>query len=202
MRGHGSPYLQLHANDPIAWQNWDQQVIARAKKDNKLLFVSIGYFSCHWCHVMQRESFSDDKIANLMNAQFIPVKVDRELHPALDTYLIEFVQRTRGTAGWPLNVIITPGGYPVVGVTYLPKDRLSKLLKQMSQLWQEDKNRRRCENRKCLYPLVERHAPAELRRVRSGEVQGKLAQGRRACQAGRSQHFGAGTERRHAGRVG
>jgi len=140
MQGHGSPYLRLHENDPVAWQEWGPHVIERAKKENKMLFVSIGYFSCHWCHVMQRESFSDGKIAQLMNQHFIPVKVDRELNPGLDAYLIEFVQRTRGAAGWPLNVIITPDGYPVVGVTYLPKDRLSKLLLQMKQLWDENRN--------------------------------------------------------------
>ena len=138
MKGHGSPYLQLHQNDPVAWQEWGPHVTERAKAENKMLFISIGYFSCHWCHVMQRESFSDKGIAKVLNKHFIPVKVDRELNPALDAYLIEFVQRTRGTAGWPLNVIVSSEGYPVVGITYLPKDRLSQLLSQMTQLWGEN----------------------------------------------------------------
>jgi len=137
MKEHASPYLKLHQNDPVAWQEWGLDVTERAKAENKMMFISIGYFSCHWCHVMQRESFSDTGIAKLLNEYFIPVKVDRELNPALDAYLIEFVQRTRGTAGWPLNVIVSSDGYPVVGMTYLPKDRLSELLQQISKLWNE-----------------------------------------------------------------
>ena len=140
MKGHGSPYLQLHQNDPVAWQEWGSHVTERAKAENKMLFISIGYFSCHWCHVMQRESFSDKGIANTLNKHFIPVKVDRELNPALDAYLIEFVQRTRGAAGWPLNVIVSSEGYPIIGITYLPKDRLSQLLAQMTQLWGENQD--------------------------------------------------------------
>jgi hypothetical protein len=140
MQGHGSPYLRLHENDPVAWQQWAPQTVELGRQTNKMLFVSIGYFSCHWCHVMQRESFSDQGIAGLLNGNFIPVKVDRELDPALDAYLIDFVQRTRGSAGWPLNVILTPDGYPVLGVTYLPKAQFSSLLQQVIQLWQTDPN--------------------------------------------------------------
>lgn len=138
MQGHGSPYLRLHEKDPVAWQQWGPQTVELARQKNKMLFVSIGYFSCHWCHVMQRESFSDQGVARLLNNNFIPVKVDRELNPALDAYLIDFVQRTRGSAGWPLNVIITPDGYPIVGITYLPKAQFSTMLQQMMQLWQTD----------------------------------------------------------------
>ena len=138
LHGHGSPYLRLHENDPVAWQQWDARVMELARQQNKMVFVSIGYFSCHWCHVMQRESFSDKAIASQLNEHFIPVKVDRELNPALDAYLIEFVERTRGSAGWPLNVIISPQGYPVVGITYLPKAQFSKLLKQTTLLWQQN----------------------------------------------------------------
>jgi len=138
LRGHGSPYLRLHEKDPVAWQQWGPHSVALAKQNNKMMFVSIGYFSCHWCHVMQRESFRDESIAELLNNNFIPVKVDRELDPGLDAYLIDFVQRTRGSAGWPLNVIITPEGYPIVGITYLPKAEFSTVLRQMTQLWQTD----------------------------------------------------------------
>ena len=138
MQGHGSPYLRLHEKDPVAWQQWTPKTVELARQQNKMLFVSIGYFSCHWCHVMQRESFSDQGVARLLNSNFIPIKVDRELNPALDAYLIDFVQRTRGSAGWPLNVIITPDGYPIVGITYLPKAQFSSVLQQMMQLWQTD----------------------------------------------------------------
>ena len=138
MQGHGSPYLRLHENDPVAWQQWNPRVMDLAKQQKKMLFVSIGYFSCHWCHVMQRESFSNKGVAKLLNTHFIPVKVDRELDPALDAYLIEFVQRTRGSAGWPLNVIISSDGYPIIGITYLPRAQFSTLLQQMTLLWQKD----------------------------------------------------------------
>lgn len=130
-----SPYLAMHADDPVAWQAWDEKVLERARKENKLLFVSIGYFACHWCHVMQRESYKDEVIAKNLNENFIPVKVDRELNPALDAYLIEFVQRTRGQAGWPLNVFVTPDGDPVLGLLYMPRDQFRKLLVEVQDLW-------------------------------------------------------------------
>jgi len=81
--GHDSPYLAMHGDDPVSWQSWTADVLTRAKKENKLIFVSIGYFSCHWCHVMQRESYSNKEIAKQLNEHFISVKVDRELNPAL-----------------------------------------------------------------------------------------------------------------------
>jgi len=134
---HDSPYLAMHGDDPVAWHAWSAEVLARAKKENKLLFVSIGYFACHWCHVMQRETYRDSQVAKLLNEHFISVKVDRELNPALDAYLIDFVQRTRGVAGWPLNVFLTPEGHPLVGLTYAPKDRFFTLLSDLQQQWQQ-----------------------------------------------------------------
>jgi len=138
MQDHASPYLRLHGNDPVSWQAWGEEVVALAKQQNKVLFISIGYFSCHWCHVMQRESYSDAAVARELNAHFIPVKVDRELNPALDAYLIEFVRRTRGSAGWPLNVFVTPEGAPIVGLTYAPKQQFLTLLQQMNDRWLND----------------------------------------------------------------
>ena len=135
LKDHPSPYLEMHAEDPVAWQPWNKEVLARAAKENKMLFVSIGYFACHWCHVMQRESFKDEAVAKYLNQNFIPVKIDRELNPALDAYLIEFVQRTRGHAGWPLNVFITPEGDPVIGLVYMQKERFRTLMKQVQGLW-------------------------------------------------------------------
>lgn len=137
LTGHDSPYLAMHGEDPVDWQDWSADVLAQAKKQNKLLFVSIGYFACHWCHVMQRESYRDKQVAKILNEHFISVKVDRELNPALDAYLIDFVQRTRGSAGWPLNVFLTPEGHPLVGLTYLPKDRFLALLSDLQQQWQQ-----------------------------------------------------------------
>ena len=108
LRDHPSPYLAMHGADPVRWQTWGPEALARARTQNKPLFISSGYFACHWCHVMQRESYQNPETADLLNRHFIPVKIDRELQPALDAHLIDFVQRTRGSAGWPLNVFLTP----------------------------------------------------------------------------------------------
>ena len=138
LKNHSSPYLALHGNDPVNWTEWGKPAIERAKKENKLLFVSIGYFACHWCHVMQRESYSDKGIAKLLNKNYISIKVDRELNPVLDKRLIEFVQITNGTAGWPLNVFLTPEGFPLVGATYMPREHFSNVLKQLNEKWKTE----------------------------------------------------------------
>ena len=135
---HPSPYLRLHALDATQWRLWDAEVLQQAKKENKLIFVSIGYYSCHWCHVMRRESFMRDDIAKILNQRFISIKVDRELNPALDDYLLDFVERTRGHAGWPLNVVLTPEGYPLLGFVYLPADDFKKIMQDLQQRWQQD----------------------------------------------------------------
>ncbi len=133
---HPSPYLSMHANDPVDWRVWDEAVLRQAQDQNKLIYISVGYFSCHWCHVMQRQSYSDSGIAELLNQGFVPVKVDRELRPELDRRLINFVRETRGAAGWPLNVFLTPEGYPVLGFTYLPKADFNDVLVRLQQQWQ------------------------------------------------------------------
>ena len=132
---HPSPYLALHGKDPVQWQSWGGQVLEKARAEDKLIFISSGYFACHWCHVMQQESYRDPAVAALLNKHFIPVKVDRELQPALDAHLIDFVQRTRGQAGWPLNVFLTPEGYPIFGLTYAPKASFLQLLGRLEQIW-------------------------------------------------------------------
>lgn len=135
---HPSPYLALHGNDPVDWVEWGEPALEKARKENKLLFISVGYFACHWCHVMQRESFSDKAIAEKLNKNYISVKVDRELSPVLDKQLIEFVQVTNGTAGWPLNVFVTPEGYSLVGMTYLPPNNFSSVLDQLDTQWPKE----------------------------------------------------------------
>jgi uncharacterized protein YyaL (SSP411 family) len=138
LRNDPSPYLAMHGKDPVHWQHWDGQAIEQARQQDKLLFVSIGYFSCHWCHVMQRESYQDADIAALLNKHFVAVKVDRELNPALDARLIDFVERTRGYSGWPLNVFVTPEGYPLLGLVYLPPADFKNLLIELQAAWQND----------------------------------------------------------------
>ena len=138
LAGHPSPYLALHGDDPVAWQEWNADALARARRENKLLFVSVGYFACHWCHVMQRESYRNPQIAALLNRDFIPVKVDRELNNGLDEALQDFSTRLSGVAGWPLNAFVTPEGYPAFVVLYAPPDDFSKLLSQLSARWASD----------------------------------------------------------------
>ena len=135
-----SPYLRLHAHDPVHWREWSPELVARAGAENRLIFVSVGYFACHWCHVMQRESFSDAAAAALLNEHFVSAKVDRELDPALDAQLIRFVQATLGRAGWPLNVILTPDGVPLFGFTYLPVGDFTRLLEQVVSRWAADRD--------------------------------------------------------------
>ena len=138
LKNHASPYLALHGEDPVAWQDWSENAVSFARKQNKLLYLSIGYFSCHWCHVMQQESYRNPKIAAFINKNFIPVKIDRELEPALDARMIAFVEQTRGMGGWPLNVFITPDGYPLYAVLYEPPENFQKILRKLNDLWVKD----------------------------------------------------------------
>jgi len=135
---HPSPYVRMHANDAVKWQKWDSSVLLRAKKENKLIMISSGYFACHWCHVMRRESFTNAEIAALLNSRYIPVKIDRELNSSLDAYLMDFLQRTQHRGGWPLNVFLTPEGYPLTGLVYLPAKRFQDVLLRLDARWQAD----------------------------------------------------------------
>jgi hypothetical protein len=137
---HPSAYLAMHGKDPVRWQEWGEQAVEQARKQDKLLFVSSGYFSCHWCHVMQRESYQNQEVAKLLNTHFIPVKVDRELNSALDAHLIDFVERTQGQSGWPLNTFVTPDGYPLVGFTYAPAENFIQILTNLAKEWQQNKS--------------------------------------------------------------
>ena len=139
LKHHPSPYLAMHATDPVAWQDWGPAAVERARREGKLLFISVGYFSCHWCHVMQRESYRNPDIAAFLNRHFVPVKVDRELEAALDARLIEFAERTRGQGGWPLNVFVTPEGYPMYALLYLPPAEFKSVLERLQGLWAKDR---------------------------------------------------------------
>jgi len=138
LAGHPSPYLNMHGQDPTAWQQWSKPAVDYARANKRLILVSVGYFSCHWCHVMQRESYQDPEIAKYLNDHFVPVKVDREIEPALDAYLISFSDKTQGQSGWPLNVFLTPDGYPLYAAVYLPPKDFLSLLQKLQALWQED----------------------------------------------------------------
>ncbi len=139
LKNHPSPYLAMHATDPVAWQDWNASAVERARREGKLLYISVGYFSCHWCHVMQRETYKNPDIARFLNRHFVPVKVDRELEPALDARLIEFAERTRGVSGWPLNVFVTPEGHPVYAALYVPPTEFKQVLERLQGLWASDR---------------------------------------------------------------
>ena len=118
--GQTSPYLLQHAHNPVAWYPWGEEAIALAKKEQKPILVSIGYSACHWCHVMEKESFEDEATAAIMNEHFISIKIDREERPDLDAIYMDAVQAITGSGGWPLNVFLTPGLKPFYGGTYFP----------------------------------------------------------------------------------
>lgn len=115
-----SPYVRGHMNNPVAWQMWGREALELAKKSDRLIFISIGYAACHWCHVMERESFENQEVANILNESFIPIKIDREERPDVDRIYMNYVQATTGGGGWPLNVFITPNLEPIFGGTYWP----------------------------------------------------------------------------------
>ena len=135
---HGSPYLSMHGTDPVKWQAWGQEVLDLARKENKLIFMSVGYFSCYWCHVMQKESFINPDVARVLNKYFIPVIVDRELNPALDAHLVSFMEQYRGSAGWPMNIFLTPEGYPLIGSLYAPQPQFLEVLVKLVERWELD----------------------------------------------------------------
>ncbi|PHR70437.1 MAG: thioredoxin domain-containing protein [Lutibacter sp.] len=133
-----SPYLLQHAHNPVDWKPWNQETLDLAKKENKLIIISVGYSACHWCHVMEHESFEDEEVAKVMNENFISIKVDREERPDVDQVYMNAVQIMTGRGGWPLNCITLPDGRPIYGGTYFPKDNWIKLLNQLSDLYKND----------------------------------------------------------------
>ncbi len=133
-----SPYLLQHAHNPVDWHPWGKEALEKAKKENKLLIISIGYSACHWCHVMEHESFEDTAVAKIMNTYYVPVKVDREEHPDVDKIYMSAVQQLTGRGGWPLNVVALPDGRPVWGGTYFSKNNWMSALQQIAEMWQKE----------------------------------------------------------------
>ncbi|MFA7460886.1 MAG: DUF255 domain-containing protein, partial [Trueperaceae bacterium] len=143
LAGQSSPYLRQHANDPVHWHPWGDDAFARARQEQKPLLVSIGYSSCHWCHVMARESFQNERVAEFMNRHFVSVKVDREERPDVDAVYMAAVQALTGHGGWPLTVVLTPAGEPFYGGTYFPPDdrhgvpSFTRVLSAVTDAWQQ-----------------------------------------------------------------
>ncbi|MCP4591734.1 MAG: thioredoxin domain-containing protein [bacterium] len=139
-----SPYLLQHAQNPVNWYPWGEEALSRARRENKPIFLSIGYSACHWCHVMERESFEDPEVAKVLNAHFISIKVDREERPDLDEIYMTAVRLMTGGGGWPLNVFLTPDLKPFYGGTYFPPDDrygrpgFGRLLGHIAETWSKD----------------------------------------------------------------
>src|SRR5712691_7793975 len=139
-----SPYLLQHAHNPVDWYPWGEEAFAKARRENKPIFLSIGYSTCHWCHVMAHESFESEETAAIMNREFVNIKVDREERPDVDRVYMTFVQATTGGGGWPMSVWLTPDLKPFVGGTYFPpEDRygqpgFQKVLARIAAAWKQD----------------------------------------------------------------
>jgi uncharacterized protein YyaL (SSP411 family) len=142
--GQASPYLEQHAHNPVDWYPWGPEALARARREGRLIFVSVGYATCHWCHVMEKETFEDDETARFLNERFVAIKIDREERPDLDALFVEAVMRLGESAGWPLNLVLTPDLEPVFGGTYFPRvssggrPGLADALRQVDQRFHED----------------------------------------------------------------
>ncbi len=142
-----SPYLQQHAYNPVDWYPWCEEAFEKAKKEDKPIFLSIGYSTCHWCHVMEKESFEDEEIAKMMNDTFVNIKVDREERPDIDQFYMNVCLALTGHGGWPLTVIMTPDKKPFFVGTYIPKESaygrigMKDLIKEINRLWKEDREK-------------------------------------------------------------
>lgn len=142
-----SPYLQQHAHNPVDWYPWGEAAFEKARRDDRPIFLSVGYSTCHWCHVMERESFESEQIAEILNRWFVPVKVDREERPDVDRIYMTFVQATTGSGGWPMSVFLTPELKPFFGGTYFPPDNrygrpgFGAILQRIAQAWREERAR-------------------------------------------------------------
>ena len=142
-----SPYLLQHKDNPVEWYPWGAEAFERARNEDKPIFLSIGYSTCHWCHVMEHESFESRQVAEVLNRHFVPIKVDREERPDVDRVYMTFVQSTTGSGGWPMSVWLTPSLQPFYGGTYFPPESkwgrpgFIDILKEIARAWEEDRGR-------------------------------------------------------------
>ncbi len=169
-----SPYLLQHADNPVHWQPWGEAAFAQARRENKPIFLSIGYSTCHWCHVMAHESFENDDVADLLNAHFVSIKVDREERPDVDRVYMTYVQAMTGHGGWPLSAWLTPELKPFFGGTYFPpEDRpgragFSTMLRAIARGWREEREKLVAEGERAIRTLQEH---AEGRGTADGETE-------------------------------
>ena len=166
LAGEKSPYLLQHAHNPVDWYPWGEEALGKAKREDKPIFLSIGYATCHWCHVMAHESFEDEGVARLLNQDYVAVKVDREERPDLDQIYMSVCQSLTGRGGWPLSIFLTPEGKPFFAGTYFPKTArmglsgFTELLQQIAALWKKDRERVFQAGEEITSALQSRPAPA------------------------------------------
>ena len=168
--GQKSPYLIQHLHNPVDWYPWSEEAFRKAREEDKPVFLSIGYSTCHWCHVMERESFEDEKVAKAMNDAFVSIKVDREERPDIDQFYMSVCQMMTGSGGWPLNLILDNDKKPFFAFTYIPKDSrggqvgLIDLTAQISKLWKENRAELRDQGDKIVATV------SNFSRIRKGEL--------------------------------
>ena len=173
-----SPYLLQHAHNPVQWYPWGEEAFAKARKENKPIFLSIGYSTCHWCHVMAHESFENEEVAAIMNREFVNIKVDREERPDVDRVYMTFVQATTGSGGWPMSVWLTPDLKPFVGGTYFPPEErygqpaFRKVLERIAIAWKEDQNKIVEQGNKIVEALRESQSTATA----EGKIDGSVVE--------------------------
>lgn len=175
----GSPYLLQHANNPVNWYQWSEEAFERAREEDKPIFLSIGFSTCHWCHVMERESFMDPATAEILNQNFISIKLDREERPDIDRIYLSYVQAATGEAGWPLNVWLTPDLEPFYGGNYFPPESsngrpaFNEILKQLVDAWNSDSKRIRLNAQSSVRSIINNSAlrDSSLGESSTGEIE-------------------------------
>jgi uncharacterized protein YyaL (SSP411 family) len=146
LANENSPYLLQHAGNPVDWYPWGEEALSKARAEDKPVFLSVGYAACHWCHVMEHESFEDEDTAAIMNEHFVNIKVDREERPDIDSIYMQAVVAMTRQGGWPMSVFLTPDGKPFYGGTYFPPVRrhnlpsFKEILLTVARLWEEDRH--------------------------------------------------------------
>src|SRR5579872_393025 len=161
-----SPYLQQHAHNPVNWYPWGADAFDKARREDKPIFLSIGYSTCHWCHVMERESFEDNGIAEVLNRSYVPIKVDREERPDVDRIYMNFVQSSTGSGGWPMSVFLTPELKPFFGGTYFPPDDrygrpgFKRILEYLAEAWKNDREKIEKSSNEVIQQLQQREETA------------------------------------------
>jgi uncharacterized protein YyaL (SSP411 family) len=167
LAGEKSPYLLQHADNPVDWHPWGEAAFEKARRENKPIFLSIGYSTCHWCHVMAHESFENDETAALMNREFVNIKVDREERPDVDRIYMTFVQATTGHGGWPMSVWLTPALQPFIGGTYFPPENryghsgFRDVLRKIASAWQENREKLVLQGQRIVEALGEAQRSSE-----------------------------------------